>query len=204
MSCTALRATAQVVGHQAPRPPRVCPCTRLPARRREVLVEGRRQHSHSDTGRSMLAAKSPHSWAPVAVSALMRCSCRVTQKDTRQICRAESGSVPQLAEVLEHWERCGVLDHFRRALPALRRTATVLFHAERASSRSRESASDIPALRAASASAPPAGAPLVRSSATASSPLRERRTEDEGGRLGALIGAAPHRTWGAGGASGRA
>jgi hypothetical protein len=40
----------------------------------------------------------------------------------------------------------------RRALPAPRRTATLLFHAERASARSRTSAYDMPALRAASAS----------------------------------------------------
>jgi hypothetical protein len=97
--------------------------------------------------------------------------------------------VTQPAKVVEGWK--GVLDHLRREVPAPMRTATVLFHAERASTRSRASASDMPVRRATSASASPRGAPLERRSATAFPPPREHRTEDEEGRPGALMGAAP-------------
>jgi hypothetical protein len=150
--------------HQAPRPPIIRPRRLLPKRRREVLIKGLRQRSHSDTCQSMLAAESLHS-GPQLLSAH---SSAVGAESSRKI-RARS-TAPK-AEACCSSQRSssagsGVLDHFRRALPAPRRTATTLFHAERTNARARKSAqaSDMPAQRTASTSAPPAGTSLVRRS----------------------------------------
>ena len=114
-----------------------------------------------------MTAEPSQGRAPVAVGALKRGGCRVVQKESRAVDSIESGGVTQPAKVVEGWK--GVLDHLRREVPAPMRTATVLFHAERASTRSRASASDMPVRRATSASASPRGAPLERRS----SPLLE-------------------------------
>jgi hypothetical protein len=71
----------------------------------------------------------------------------------------------------------GVLDHRRYALPAPRPTATMLFHAERASASSRTSSSEAPTCRSGGPERPACDARPRRPP-----PPRERRTEDEGGR----------------------
>ena len=73
----------------------------------------------------------------------------------------------------------------------------MLRHADRASARSSTSCSDRPDRRAAVVSALSPGAWARRRSAAAIPPLRGRRPEDEGGRRGALIDAAPTRRVGA-------
>ncbi len=108
MSCTAWRATAHV---KTSRYALVRPRARLPARRREVFVEGRRKRRHGGTGGCIVTAEPPHGG----------------QKDTRAVDGTESGGVTQLAEVSEGWER--------RLGPLEARVACAEAHSDRALSR---------------------------------------------------------------------